>query len=220
MSKAIKALIVCILALVVWRSGLIWIPPPSAKGLQGVVTSGLGDGSIPETYMVAMWKQDTGLGGLHCIHIEVTRVDVDGRYFIPEWEEWRRSIRTDLEVFAYSPGNIATPKSEHRDKWTLTQFKDPPFQYLKYLDALPFDCGAKDKSDNNGVTLWTAMLRDAIRVKKLASLSSEYEHRTVNSLNTHFATRAVDPTFSLDSNTRYEKAGTPIDQLEAKTSVP
>ena len=83
----------------------------AAQPVEGVITNYETDEPIPDAFVVARWTGTSGglghSGGAICFHVEVTKTDGAGRYFIPVPEirpEYANYRKPRILIAAYKPG--------------------------------------------------------------------------------------------------------------------
>ena len=83
----------------------------AAQPVEGAITHYVTGEPIPEAFVVARWTGTSGglghSGGAICFHVEVTKTDGAGRYYIPVPEirqEYTNYRKPRILITAYKPG--------------------------------------------------------------------------------------------------------------------
>ena len=145
--------------------------------VEGVITNYETGEPIPDAFVVARWTGTSGGlghgGGAICFHVEVTKTDAEGRYFIPPPEiesDYPKYREPRILVLAYKPGyrrpywvnNVPSPTDQlHETDETSAVRMD----YLHDVDKNT-SCSQAGKSRNNLLPLYEALYADATQAVK------------------------------------------------------
>lgn len=217
MRKYLLVFTILVILVVLQQNGIFWKPPPSSQALQGIVRATNNQTLPDKIYVFATWLAETGMSSRHCVHMDVTTADSDGRWAFPMWQDWRHNRRAVLFIEIYSPGQLAVAESIAQNRWQIEKHEGTALDYLNYLGKLRVYCGAIDGSRMKGLAVWSAILRDVIQLKGNTKALSEAEALQIESLSWDFSKKVVDPVFQLSGSARDNQAIRLIQSIEDST---
>ena len=149
----------------------------AAQPVDGVITNYETGAPIPDAFVVARWTGTSGglghSGGAICFHVEVTKTDTEGRYFIPppkirpEYADYRKPR---ILITAYKPGyrrpywvnDVPSPTNQ------LIESEDTSSERMVYLsDVLKnTDCRQAGGGEKNLLKLRQAIYQEVKSMEK------------------------------------------------------
>ena len=140
--------------------------------VEGVITHYETGEPIPDAFVVARWTGTSGGlghgGGSICFHVEVTKTDAEGRYFIPPPEiesDYPKYREPRILVMAYKPGyrrpywvnNVPSPTDQ------LITDQELPQERLRYLTDVNKNtiCMQAGESERNLLDIYKSLYAEA-----------------------------------------------------------
>ena len=148
-----------------------------AKPVEGVITHYETGEPIPDAFVVARWTGTSGglghSGGAICFHVEVTKTDGSGRYYIPVPEirpEYANYRKPRILITAYKPGyrepywvnDVPAPSD------TLIETNETSNARLSYLHDVVRNTNCDHAGDgrNNLLPLYEVLYVDAVQASE------------------------------------------------------
>jgi len=148
-----------------------------AKPVEGVITHYETGEPIPDAFVVARWTGTSGglghSGGAICFHVEVTKTDGSGRYYIPVPEirpEYANYRKPRILITAYKPGyrepywvnDVPAPSD------TLIETNETSNARLSYLHDVVRNTNCDQAGDgrNNLLPLYEVLYVDAVQASE------------------------------------------------------
>ena len=145
--------------------------------VEGVITHYETGEPIPDAFVVVRWTGTSGGlghgGGAICFHVEVTKTDAEGHYFIPPPEiesDYPKYREPRILVLSYKPGYRRPYEFDHKlspgDQ--LNKTDETSAVRMDYLRAVikNTSCPQARKSRINYLPLYEALYADAVQAAK------------------------------------------------------
>jgi len=159
----------------------------AAQPVEGVITHYEAGEPIPDAFVVARWTGTSGglghSGGAICFHVEVTKTDGAGRYYIPVPEirqEYANYRKPRILITAYKPGyrepywvnDVPAPSDK------LIEVQESSHDRINYLLDVRknVSCIQAGPSEQNLLELYKSLYAESIRLaetreERITSLS-------------------------------------------------
>ena len=149
--------------------------------VEGVITNYETGEPIPDAFVVARWTGTSGGlghgGGAICFHVEVTKTDAKGHYFIPPPEiesDYPKYREPQILVLAYKPGYRRPHEFDYK-LWPGEQLitdQELPQERIKYLTDVNKNtiCMQAGESERNLLEIYKSLYAE---VKVLAVSKEE-----------------------------------------------
>jgi len=145
--------------------------------VEGVITDYETGDPIPDAFVVARWTGTSGGlghgGGAICFHVEVTKTDAEGRYFIPPPEiesDYPKYREPDILITAYKPGYRRPHEFDYKlspgDQ--LHETDETSAERMDYLSDVIRDtsCPQAGESRKNKLPLYEAIYADSVQATR------------------------------------------------------
>ncbi|MGB5177994.1 MAG: carboxypeptidase-like regulatory domain-containing protein [Gammaproteobacteria bacterium] len=146
----------------------------AAQPVEGMITNYETGEPVPDAFVVARWTGTSGglghSGGAICFHVEVTRTDAEGQYFIPppkirpEYADYRKPR---ILITAYKPGyrrpywvnDVPSPTDQ------LIDSDETPHERISYLLDVRknISCMQAGESEQNLLVIYKSLYTESVR---------------------------------------------------------